>query len=305
MNKNQGGKIWPEICQLTTNNIISQLHQRQIYPAAASAVETKFDLWVTHQGFLVAGFCSDPIQLIFSQCCIYASVNWVSIGSDNGLSPDWHEAIISTNAGILLIGSLGTNFSEIRIKIQTVSFMKMHFEMSSEKCCPCCPGVDELNCQLGEAIWPWIEWVEPIMQGDYWCGDDLIQTGTQPTWSGTEVYLTCFMKSADVWCKIGPRLSISSVFFVMALCIGFTVHIYDIKTTVKHWIQWSGKMSVFWRNYFDLIFTSMMLCYSLAKVLSVLMLVLLGIALIKTWSTNRFLENLLAIMPSGPKCYTK
>ena len=35
------------------------------------------------------------------------------IGSDNGLSPDWGQAIIWTNAGILLIRLLGTNFSEI------------------------------------------------------------------------------------------------------------------------------------------------------------------------------------------------
>ena len=35
------------------------------------------------------------------------------IGSDNGLSPGRHEAIIWTNAGIWLIGNLGTNFSEI------------------------------------------------------------------------------------------------------------------------------------------------------------------------------------------------
>ena len=36
---------------------------------------------------------------------------WFSIGSDNGLSPDQCQAIIWTNAGILLIGPLGTNFS--------------------------------------------------------------------------------------------------------------------------------------------------------------------------------------------------
>ena len=35
------------------------------------------------------------------------------IGSDNGLSPGRHQAIIWTNAGILLSGPLGTNFSEI------------------------------------------------------------------------------------------------------------------------------------------------------------------------------------------------
>ena len=35
-----------------------------------------------------------------------------TIGSDNGLLPDRHQAIIQINAGILLIGPLGTNFSE-------------------------------------------------------------------------------------------------------------------------------------------------------------------------------------------------
>ena len=35
------------------------------------------------------------------------------IGLDNGLSPGWRQAIIWTNAGILVIGPLGTNFSEI------------------------------------------------------------------------------------------------------------------------------------------------------------------------------------------------
>ena len=47
---------------------------------------------------------------------IYASVNPVSIGSDNRLSPIRCQAIIWTNAGILSIGPLGTNFSEILIE---------------------------------------------------------------------------------------------------------------------------------------------------------------------------------------------
>ena len=41
------------------------------------------------------------------------------IGSDNGLSPGWHLAIIWTNARILLIGPLGTNLNEILIEIHT------------------------------------------------------------------------------------------------------------------------------------------------------------------------------------------
>ena len=44
------------------------------------------------------------------------------IGSDNGLSLSWRQAIIWTSAWILLIGLLGTNFSEILIEIQTFSF---------------------------------------------------------------------------------------------------------------------------------------------------------------------------------------
>ena len=34
----------------------------------------------------------------------------------------WHQAIILTSAGILLVGPIGTNFNEILIEIQTFSF---------------------------------------------------------------------------------------------------------------------------------------------------------------------------------------
>ena len=50
------------------------------------------------------------------------------IGSDDGLSPGRRQAIIWTNAGILLIGPLGTNFSEIIVGIQTFSFRKNALE---------------------------------------------------------------------------------------------------------------------------------------------------------------------------------
>ena len=39
------------------------------------------------------------------------------IGSDNGLSPGRRQTIIRTNAELLLIGSVGINFSEILIEI--------------------------------------------------------------------------------------------------------------------------------------------------------------------------------------------
>ena len=56
-------------------------------------------------------------------------------GSDNGLSPERRQAIIWTNAGILLIGHLGTDLSEIEIEIQTFSLKKIRLKMSSAKCC--------------------------------------------------------------------------------------------------------------------------------------------------------------------------
>ena len=62
--------------------------------------------------------------------CIGTSTN---ISSDNGLSPGRRQAIIWTNAGILLIGPLGTNFSGILSKIHTFSLKKMHFKTSSAK----------------------------------------------------------------------------------------------------------------------------------------------------------------------------
>ena len=57
-------------------------------------------------------------QLIEPELHIYASVNKVIISSDNDLSPVWRQAIIWTNDGLLLIGSLRTSFSEIWTKIQ-------------------------------------------------------------------------------------------------------------------------------------------------------------------------------------------
>ena len=101
----------------------------------------------------------------------YVSVNWVSIGSDNGLSPAQCQAIIWTSVGILLMGPLRTNFSEIRIKIQNFHSWKCiwqyrrqngaHFvqgEMSYSwfQCSKLmiAPG----NPKLGWTnwIWPWI-----------------------------------------------------------------------------------------------------------------------------------------------------
>ena len=67
------------------------------------------------------------------------------IGSDNGLSPGRRQVIIWTNAGILLIEPLGTNFSEILIGIQIFPFKKMRLKMPSAKWHPFCLGLNVLN----------------------------------------------------------------------------------------------------------------------------------------------------------------
>ena len=68
-----------------------------------------------------------------------------NIGSDNGLSPGRRRAIIWINAGVLLIGPLGTNFNKIWVEIQTSSFIKMRLKVSSAKWRPFCLCLNVLS----------------------------------------------------------------------------------------------------------------------------------------------------------------
>ena len=52
------------------------------------------------------------------------------------------------NDGILLIGTLRTNFSEIVIEIDTFSFKKMHLKMSYGKWWPCCLSLNVLTLKV-------------------------------------------------------------------------------------------------------------------------------------------------------------
>ena len=80
--------------------------------------------------------------------------NLTIIGPDNGLSPFWRQAIIWTNAGILLIGPLGTNFSEILIGIQAFSFKKLHLKTSSAKWHLFCLCLNELMLMWYQHVMP-------------------------------------------------------------------------------------------------------------------------------------------------------
>ena len=55
-------------------------------------------------------------------------MNWISIGSGNGLSPIRHQAISWTNAHLLSIAPLETNFIQILFKIQKLFIQGNPFE---------------------------------------------------------------------------------------------------------------------------------------------------------------------------------
>ena len=71
--------------------------------------------------------------------------NLTIIGSDNGLSPGRRQAIIWTNAGMLLIRTLGISFSEILSEIHIFSFKKMHLKISSAQWRPFSLGLSVLT----------------------------------------------------------------------------------------------------------------------------------------------------------------
>ena len=63
------------------------------------------------------------------------------------------ETIVWTLAGILLIRSIGTNFSEILSEVYALSFKKMDFKMSCAKWRQFCRGPDVLNDWWGSIWW--------------------------------------------------------------------------------------------------------------------------------------------------------
>ena len=74
------------------------------------------------------------------------------IGSDIGLSPGRHQAIIRTNIDILLIGPLWINFSELSVRIHIFSSKKTHLKVSSGKCQPFCLDLDVLRYGPGDLV---------------------------------------------------------------------------------------------------------------------------------------------------------
>ena len=84
------------------------------------------------------------------------------IGSDNGVSPGRRQAIIWTNAGILLIGPLGANFNETSIEIHTFRFKKIHLKLSSGKWRPQCDNSTDVMLHSRHSK-------PPLTHNDYKC----------------------------------------------------------------------------------------------------------------------------------------
>ena len=95
-------------------------------------------------------------------------MNWISIGSDNGLSPGRHQATIWTNADILSIRPERIYFNEILFKGQISLFKKMCLNMSSAKWQPFCPGADELK-HAGTLTYPSIKQANRICNYELAC----------------------------------------------------------------------------------------------------------------------------------------
>ena len=119
VNKYGTGKLW---CSLQCSSVI--LPYNTIIHENALEISS-----LTHWG-RVTHICVSKLTIIVS---------------DNGLSSGRRQAIIWTNAGILLICPLGANFSEISIDIHTFSLKKIHFKMSSGKWRPFCHGLNVLK----------------------------------------------------------------------------------------------------------------------------------------------------------------
>ena len=89
--------------------------------------------WLTHWG-RVTHICVSKVTII---------------GSDNSLLPGRCQAITWTNAGIVLIRSLGTKLRESWGENYIFSLKKMHLKMSSGNWWPFCLGLNVLSSKVG------------------------------------------------------------------------------------------------------------------------------------------------------------
>ena len=134
---------------------VSVIHIRATSREMPQPSVTKICLKITYLKFhsnfpganeLICNVSSDITLLTHWGRVTHIYVSRLTItGSGNSLSPGRRQAIIWTNAGIWFIGLLGTNSSEILIKILTFSFQKIRLKVSSGKWQPFCLGLNVLR----------------------------------------------------------------------------------------------------------------------------------------------------------------
>ena len=148
MNYNTFGNVWSVLIK-TTLKYPKHIAWTEFVPVQYTWVSENDKLALTHWGWV-------------THICVG---NLTIIGSDNGLSPERHQAIIWTNAGILLIRPLETNFSEISIEIQTFSLEKIRLKKSSANCCSFHLGPKVLTHWMVQ--WGDVSWWQFALQHNY------------------------------------------------------------------------------------------------------------------------------------------
>ena len=111
------------------------------------------------------------------------------IGSDNGLSPGRRQTIIWTNAGILIIGSLGTNFLNLnsKIVIQENAFESVVWKMA--------------------AILPWPQYVKDVN----WTSNHKLYFFLSSWEKGAYIYLRENDTVNSTWCSLATKSNIRTV----------------------------------------------------------------------------------------------
>ena len=120
----------------------------KLKPFSRRHFQLHFLYWkLSYKQYIFTEICLEiwqNIQLCFSLVWFFDVIRQQAITLIHP-RPVRRQAITSTNALLLSIRPLATNFSDIWIEIQNFSFMKMHLKMSFAKCQPFCPGGDELT----------------------------------------------------------------------------------------------------------------------------------------------------------------
>ena len=133
--------------------------------------------------------------------------------SNNGFSPGRRLAIIRTSSGILLIGTLGTNLSDILSEIHIFSFKDMHLKMSL-KWRQFCYGLSVL----------------------------MPYGGTMPQWVNSPVLVKHFIPLV-CWAYLISSYFKTIITTHVAILIG-VIHLYDHHTSwniivLSYWIKWA------------------------------------------------------------------